>query len=73
MGGSGEEEASAVIQLSDDSSDEKRVSSGDLLKVGPTGCANGLTMGVRREWSLPKATKVWGLNHWQDPMRQGRW
>lgn len=57
--------------MSDDS-DEKRVSSGDPFKVGPTGFTNGLNMGVRREWSLSKVTKVFGLNNWQDQMRQGK-
>lgn len=51
--GTGEEEATAVVQVSDDSDgsarDEKRVNS-DLLKVGLPGFVDGLNVGMRRVW-----------------------
>lgn len=46
-----------------------RVGSGGLLKVEPREFANGLNVGVRREWNLSKVTKVFGLNNWKDQTR----
>lgn len=58
--------------MSDDSGgsgrDEKRIDSGELLKVELTGFTNGLNVGVRREWG-----QVFGLNNWKDQVIWERW
>lgn len=72
------EEASAVVQASDNTGHsgggERRVDSGARLKVEPTGFANSLNVGVRKDWGPSRVTKGFGLNNWKAQMRcRRRW